>query len=447
MEIAENHKLLAAYVEHRSEDAFCELVNRYLDLVYSTALRQVDGDVHLAEDVTQTVFVDLAQKAHRLSSDVMLGGWLHRDTCFVASKAMRSQRRRQTREKEAVEMNALNKTDGVLAQIAPMLDGAINELREDDRKAVLLRFYEGLDLRSVGEALGSSENAAQKRVGRALEQLEILLKRRGVTLSATALGAALATGVVAAAPIGLTTSVAGNALSVCGASGISCALWKVTTMAKLKIGLAGAAAIVSVGIPLAVQQASIIRSRSVIADLRQTVQELVTQNQSLSNRVAEVSLSQSAVNDQLLELMRLRSETGLFRSENKQLKLERDNLKRQLSAGSPSSGQGNDLRKPDESKLLTRAYRVEPKTALELMTRQIGANEGETIQQTWERFLHNNGVDVESPSATYLKEDGLILVRGSSERQDLVEKLIESIANMPRDQNAGTASPEAARLR
>src|SRR5438093_9750622 len=96
--MTDSQKLLAEYVQSGSEAAFRELVTRYVDLVYSTALRLVEGDTHRGEDVAQTVFVDLARMARTLSNDVTLGGWLHRHTCFVAANTMRGGRRRQSRE-------------------------------------------------------------------------------------------------------------------------------------------------------------------------------------------------------------------------------------------------------------------------------------------------------------------------------------------------------------
>src|SRR4051794_17199426 len=97
-------KLLSEYAKFGSERAFTELVTRYVDLVYSTAFRLVDADAHRAQDVVQTVFLDLSLEARKMSDQVMLGGWLHRHTCFVASKTMRSERRRQHRERVAMEM-------------------------------------------------------------------------------------------------------------------------------------------------------------------------------------------------------------------------------------------------------------------------------------------------------------------------------------------------------
>src|SRR6266550_4475649 len=212
--MTDGQQLLAQYAESGSETAFRELVTRYVDLVYSAAVRLVNGDTHLAEDVTQTVFADLARMARALSREVRLGGWLHRHTCFVASKTMRGERRRQARERQAAEMNANEDHSAAnLARVAPELDDAINQLGSEDRAAILLRFFEQRDFRSVGKALGSNEEAARKRVDRALDKLESLLKRRGVALSATALGATLATQAVTAAPVGLAISISGAALA------------------------------------------------------------------------------------------------------------------------------------------------------------------------------------------------------------------------------------------
>src|SRR5271168_4347517 len=137
--MTDSQKLLADYLRDGSEQAFRELVARYLDLVYSTAVRLAGGDTHLAEDVAQIVFVDLARMAKSLSSEVRLGGWLHRHTCFVAAKILRGERRRQSRERQAAEMNALqNHSEAHLGQIAPILDEAINQLGAADRTAVVL---------------------------------------------------------------------------------------------------------------------------------------------------------------------------------------------------------------------------------------------------------------------------------------------------------------------
>src|SRR5437773_6501329 len=98
-------QLLRRYAEAGSESAFSELVSRHIDLVYSAALRQVGGDTHLAQDVTQTVFADLARKARMPSLPAVLTGWLYQATRYAAAKAVRTERRRANREKEAVAMH------------------------------------------------------------------------------------------------------------------------------------------------------------------------------------------------------------------------------------------------------------------------------------------------------------------------------------------------------
>src|SRR5690242_14016477 len=105
--MTESQKLIARYLETGSEEAFRELVRRYIDLVHSTAVRLVGGDVHLAQDVVQMVFVQFARKARGLPTDVLLGGWFHRVTCNVAAKVMRTERRRRSREREVTEMNRM----------------------------------------------------------------------------------------------------------------------------------------------------------------------------------------------------------------------------------------------------------------------------------------------------------------------------------------------------
>lgn len=74
-------ELLRRHTEENSQEAFASLVRRHLSLVYSVALRKLGGDIHLAEDVAQQVFTDLATKASRLRRHPTLTGWL-----FTANK-------------------------------------------------------------------------------------------------------------------------------------------------------------------------------------------------------------------------------------------------------------------------------------------------------------------------------------------------------------------------
>jgi RNA polymerase sigma factor (sigma-70 family) len=335
--MTDSQTLLLLYARTRSESAFRELVSRYIDLVYSTAFRLVGGDAHSAQDVAQTVFVALADKAGTLPKDVMLGGWLHQHTRFVAAKLMRTGRRRQLRERQAAEMNAIeDHSESNLAQVAPVLDEAIGQLDAEDRTAILLRFFERKDFRGVGDALGSSEDAARKRVDRALEKLHVLLKHRGATLSATALGTALATEAVTAAPAGLAGSVAGTVLAGATAGGTTLALLKVMGMTKLKLGIISAIVVAGVATPLVLQHQSQVRLREDNQAFRQQVDQLAAENERLANLVARANSSQALAIDQPSEILRLRGEVGVLR----QQKSEAERLleeHRRLGSGATNS--------------------------------------------------------------------------------------------------------------
>jgi RNA polymerase sigma factor (sigma-70 family) len=287
--MTESKKLLADYVNNGSEPAFRELVNRYVDLVYSAAVRLVNGDTHLAQDVTQMAFVDLARKAGTLSQDVMLGGWLHRHTCFVAATVMRAQRRRQSRERQAVEMNTLQ-SESNLAKTGPILDETINQLGAQDRAAILLRFFEQRDFRSIGAALGSNEDAARMRVKRALEKLHELLKARGVTSSAAVLGTALASQAITAAPAGLAASISAAALAGAGAgTGTILTVLKLMSMTQLKSGSVIAVVIAAAATSLLIQHQAQVKMRDENLALSRQIQQLKADNESLASRLARIS--------------------------------------------------------------------------------------------------------------------------------------------------------------
>jgi RNA polymerase sigma factor (sigma-70 family) len=201
--MSEDRELIDAFVRDGSEEAFAILTRRHLDLVYSAALRQV-RDAELARDVAQAVFLLLARKARSFSPETVLAGWLYRTARLVSLEALRAERRRKTREeKMAVAVDQAvspQETDEFWGQISPHLDGAMEHLKESDRNAIVLRFFNNRSLGEVAVNLGISEEAAKKRVSRALDKLRILLARQGITGSSSLLSATLAASAVQPTP-------------------------------------------------------------------------------------------------------------------------------------------------------------------------------------------------------------------------------------------------------
>jgi RNA polymerase sigma factor (sigma-70 family) len=214
--MTEDSELLRQYVTAGSEKAFAELVRRHIGLVYSVALRQMASDSHLAQDVTQKVFTELAREAAALSLHPVLSGWLYRSTQFIAIDVMRSEHRRRAREQEAQTMHELTGNPEPILDgesLRPVLDQVMGELNEHDRNAVVLRFFEGRPFADVGQKLRLTEDAARMRVDRALDKMRALLMRRGVTSTTTALALALTSEIVGAAPTGLAAVVTNAALA------------------------------------------------------------------------------------------------------------------------------------------------------------------------------------------------------------------------------------------
>lgn len=321
--MTQSQQLLADYVRNASETAFRELITRYIGLVYSAALRLVEGDRHRAEDVAQIVFIDLARMAPKLPPEVLLGGWLHQHTWFVASNCMRDERRRQQRERRAAEMTELQApSEDNLKQITPLLDEAITQLGEADRAAILLRFFEQLDFRSVGDALGSSEDAARMRVARALEKLHLLLKSRGISTTAAALSATLSTIAIETVPAGLVCKISAAALTG-AASATLLATTKtiaMTTLQKVLVATTLAAAI-GTGVYENRQAASWRESYQALqrqqGGMSEQIAQLQVANASFSNQLARTSPPVNST--RLRELLRLRGEVGLLRRQQREL--------------------------------------------------------------------------------------------------------------------------------
>jgi RNA polymerase sigma factor (sigma-70 family) len=333
--MTDDAELLRRYAVARDEDAFAELVRRHVDFVYSAALRQLNGDAHLAADATQLVFTDLARKAATVAGHRVLAGWLFTSTRFASAKLVRGERRRQAREQEAHLMQTLGSDESASLdweRVRPVLDDVLGELKEADREAILLRFFEGRDFASVGAKLNLADNTARMRVERALDKLRALLERRGVKSTSAALAAALAHQAVAAAPAGLASAITGAALAggtvVAGAGGFAtvaatgvgsgaAATATFMSMTKLQLGLSSAL-VVAGATGFVVQADTNAKLREDIAAVRQentAIGALDAENR----RLARTAVDVEEMRRDDVEFARLQQEAGALRTRLEQL--------------------------------------------------------------------------------------------------------------------------------
>src|SRR5438552_3359529 len=231
--VSADGELVTAYATRGSENAFRALVTRHVNLVYAAAFRQV-GDAALAEEITQNVFIALARKAPRLAGIQTLAGWLHRTAILEAKARVRAELRRGRRAEMAAEIAALQREGASpFDALVPLLDEGLLNLRDGDRLALVLRFLEERSLRDVGAALGVDEDAARKRVSRALDRLAGFFRRRGFAVPAGMGAAALLANSATAVPAGLAASATNAGLAAGGAAtGVNLALLKLMALTK-----------------------------------------------------------------------------------------------------------------------------------------------------------------------------------------------------------------------
>jgi RNA polymerase sigma factor (sigma-70 family) len=314
--------LLRRFARENAQDAFAEIVRRHLNLVYSAALRQVRSP-QLAEEVAQSVFADLAREAGKLKPDTNLTAWLYSVTRRTAIDAIRKESRRQLREQTAVEMNNMNATANDWTHIEPLLDDAMAALDETDRRTVLLRYFENKNLRAVGEALGASEDAAQKRLSRAVERLREFFSKRNVTIGASGLAVLISANAVQSAPIGLAATIsaaavlAGTAIHTSTVIAATKAI-AMTTIQKTLI-TATLAVVAGAGIYEAHQAAQLQNQIQTLQQQQTSSTEQLRQLQRERDDATNRLTALIAENEQLkaskkaVELLKLRGEVGALR--------------------------------------------------------------------------------------------------------------------------------------
>jgi RNA polymerase sigma factor (sigma-70 family) len=238
--------LLQCYVHEGSQAAFAELVARHLDLVYSVARRHVPSAA--AEDVAQSVFVELAHHGRNIKPGTPLVAWLHVVARRAALNASRNEIRRRAREHAAAEIAAMKPSPTDWKSVEPLLDEAVESLNPLERSAILLRYFENRSLREVGSALGTSDDAAQKRVARAVEQLRAFFLRRGLALTAAGLVTDLSAHALHTAPASLGAAISTSA-ALFDAAGSTAALeaTKAITMTTVQKSFIAATFALTVG--------------------------------------------------------------------------------------------------------------------------------------------------------------------------------------------------------
>jgi RNA polymerase sigma factor (sigma-70 family) len=320
MQTESDAELLRMYAENGHEAAFAEILARHTNLVYSAALRQVNS-LDVAAEITQRVFIGLAQGARslsrRLARDASLAGWLCRSARNLSLNYRRDEFRRRSRERLAMEnLNATPDSPAEWEKMRSVLDDAMSFLNEADYEAIVLRFFRNQDFHAVGRALGVSDDTAQKRVGRALEKLRGHLGRRGITTTATALSLVLSAQAVHAAPAGLAATVLSATMLAQSAANTSTAIAVtkgiiMTTLQKVLVTAALAAAVGS-GI-FEARRASAWQAQTAALTLEHD--SLTKQLQDAARKLAAPPPRQAPSPDQLSEIMRLRAEVDRLRDQ------------------------------------------------------------------------------------------------------------------------------------
>jgi RNA polymerase sigma factor (sigma-70 family) len=315
-----DYSLLRQYAAQKSEDAFSALVERYLDLVYSAALRQ-GGSRPIAEEIAQSVFLDLARNASQLKPETVLAAWLYQVTRRTCVDMIRRESRRLARERSAMELNDMNQDSSWWKQIKPLLDEAMEGLEDRDRCAILLRFFENKSLREIGETFGISEDGAQKRVSRAVEKLREYFSKQGVGASAGAIAVALSANAVHSAPAGLMMAISAGAMISGSTTAATVAVTKVLTMTTIQKILLTALITAAVGTGiygtrrisrLEMELGALQKQRSPI---RAEIESLRRERDAATNRLAAVEVDMDRLRRDSTELQRLRGEVGQLRRE------------------------------------------------------------------------------------------------------------------------------------
>lgn len=341
-----DRELLEQFADTGSQAAFAELVERHVALVHSAARRRLGGDA-LVEDVVQQVFALLARKSGTLGRGVVVSGWLYRATCHVASETLRGERRRRERELAAAQLDLVNagEDETLWQRIRPRLDAAMAGLSRADQDAIVLRYFENRGLREVGELLGVSEDAAQKRISRALLKLRRTLGCEEERVPIGMLGAAVIFGAVQPVPAGMAATVSGAVLA--GAAGMLATTTTTTATATATAGIAamtttktilGITAALGAAAVIAVQTGKVSSLGDDNADLSRKITAAEQATKQLEEQVA--GLRRAATDDRRQnELLELRAEVTRLHQREQELEAENARLRQTAQQYAASEAQ------------------------------------------------------------------------------------------------------------
>ncbi len=314
MSDAKDMDLMRQYANQRSESAFSDLVNRHINLVYSVALR-FTGNSQDAQDITQAVFIILARKAKRLGQKTILTGWLYETTRFTAMKLVRTKARRQAREQRACLQFTVDDTDTESAwrQLAPLLEEGMSRLKEKDRTLLALRFFQNKTGAEAAKLLGIQEWAAHKRLNRAVEKLQKFFHKRGITSTAAAIAGAMAANSVQAAPAALAKAATAAALAQSATAGgpifaiikgLQLMAW---TNAKTALVTTAVVGLATLSVVEHQRQTALSQQNNLLRQQIGQMSQLETENQALSNLLAQADRSEALARDRFDDLVRTRA--------------------------------------------------------------------------------------------------------------------------------------------
>lgn len=446
-----DHELLKRFVKDQSEPAFRRMVDRHLNLVFATA-RRIVGSPHLAEEVAQGVFMLLARKAGEIQPHQPLAGWLYHTARHHSLNVTRAEGRRRQREHTAAIAMETNAPQPEPAWIAAELEDAMDDLPNEDRDALVLRFLDNRPLREVGTELGISEEAARKRVGRALEKLRGIFGKRGVALSAGLLSTTLTGQAATVAPAALGATITATALSQLAAvSTATIATIHTTSIMTTLFNLKTAAVVLGVA---AVTGTSTYLAKENEADRLRAENRTLNQNYTGLTAKQQQAMSEIQLRDKeiarlkkdIADLPRLRGEVDrltrklaeheAIAEENRLLQArlaDVQNRLRELEEARLRTGAASTREQDDDNaeptRLFTRSYRVSI-TALGETLRTTGLNlAGVDMNFRLREYLSRKaGIQLEPPKMMYLNEEaGTLLVRTDLETLETLQHIIEAM--------------------